>query len=155
MGAIKVHTEGSMALKEAVAASGWIDGEVVAVGQLRQGKAPSTLGMVTGAALIEVLRPRRSKLLPRHFALVVTPTEVLAFKASGGSPEHGGDYEMRIQDSVEGRWPRSEVRLTDLEDGRSSKGGILEVAGESIPVARPNLSGDPSTDELLGVLAGG
>lgn len=155
MGTINVHTEGSMALKEAVAASGWIDGEVVAVGQLRQGKAPSTLGMVTGAALIEVLRPRRSKLLPRHFALVVTPTEVLAFKASGGSPEHGGEYEMRIQDSVAGRWPRDQVRITDLDSGPSSRGGTLEIAGESLPVARPNLDGDPSTDELLGVLAAG
>jgi hypothetical protein len=154
VGTLKVHTEGSMALKEAIAASGWIDGEVVAVGQLRQGKAPSTLGMVTGAALIEVIRPRRSKALPRHFALVVTPTEVLAFKAGGGSPESSGDYEMRIEDEVAGRWPRPDARLTDLDSGARSRGGTLELAGESIPVARPNLDGDPSTDELFGVLSG-
>lgn len=30
----------------------------------------------------------------------------------------------------------------------------MEIEGERFPVARPNLNGDPSTDELLAVLAG-
>lgn len=46
--------------------------EVIAAGQLKQGRTPSMAAMVTGAALFEVLRPRRSKSLPKGFALAVT-----------------------------------------------------------------------------------
>jgi hypothetical protein len=152
--AIKVKSESPDAIRAAMAESGWVDDEVVAAGQLRQGKAPSMAAMMTGAALVEILRPKRSKLLPRHFILVATPTEVLVFKASGGSPDKGGPYEIRIREGIESRFPRSDVRLTDLEDGASSKGGTLTVGGESMPVARPNLSGDPSTDELFRLLSG-
>ena len=153
MSALKVALERPDSLKRAIVESGRLADEVLAVGQLRQGKAPSTLGMVTGAALLEVLRPRRSKLLPRHFVLVATATEVVAYKASGGSPENG-PYEIRIHDEEAGRWPRSDVRMTDLEQGDRSRGGTLIVAGESVPVARPNLDGDPSTDELFALLSG-
>src|SRR4051794_5012073 len=52
--------------------SGWLADEVVAAGLLRQGKAPSMLAMITGAALVEVLRRRRAKALPREIALAVT-----------------------------------------------------------------------------------
>src|SRR5215216_7512604 len=52
--------------------SGWLADEVVAAGVLRQGKAPSLAALVTGAALVDVLRPRPSKSLPREFALAVT-----------------------------------------------------------------------------------
>ena len=38
---------------------------------------------------------------------------------------------------------------------RQSKGGTLELEGtERLPVARPNLDGDPNTDELLELLGG-
>jgi hypothetical protein len=149
---IQVETETAGALKQALAAAGWLDGEVLAAGQLRQGSPPSTVGMITGAALIGVLRPRRSKLLPRHFVLAVTADRVVAFKASGGRPEHG-PYKCSIRPGVEGSWDRSEVRISDLEQGASSKGGTLIIDGESIPVGRPNLNGEPNTDELLATLA--
>jgi hypothetical protein len=86
--------------------------------------------------------------------LVATPTEIVAYKASGGSPENG-PYEIRIHEDEAGRWPRSDVRMTDLGEGAGSRGGTLVVGGESIPVARPNLDGDPSTDELFALLSGG
>ena len=141
--------------KQALNEAGRLGGGIRAAGQLRQGKAPSMAAMVTGAALVEVLRPRRSKLLPRHFVLAVTEDRVVAYKASGGSPEHeSGPYEISIREAEEGSWPRDSVRITDLEEGDQSKGGTLEITTEAgtterIPVARPNLSGDPDTDELL------
>ncbi len=137
--------------------AGWLDDEIVAAGQLRQGKAPSMAAMLTGAALVEVLRPRRSKLLPRHFVLAVTKDRVVAFKASGGSPEHSTDYTIRIQPGEEASFPRDRVRITGLEEGDESKGGTLEIqtdtGAETMPVARPNLNGDSDTDELLRVLS--
>lgn len=152
--AITVRSKEGDALRAAMADSGWVDDEVVAAGQLRQGKAPSMAAMMTGAGLIEVLRPRRSKTLPRHFVLVATPSEILTFKASGGSDDKGGPYEVRIKEGIEGRWPRAAASITDLEDGASSKDGTLILDGERILVARPNLDGDPSTDELLRLLSG-
>ena len=152
MSALKVALERPDSLKRAVAESGRLQDEVIAVGQLRQGKAPSTLGMVTGAALLEVLRPRRSQLLPRHFVLVATASELVAYKASGGAPENG-PYEIHIHEEVAGRWPRGGARMTGLDEGDQSRDGTLVIGGESIPVARPNLDGDPSTDELFALLA--
>ncbi len=149
---LETATDGVMKL--ALNESGLIDGDVVAAGQLRQGKAPSMAAMMTGVALVEILRPRRSKLLPRHFVLALTETEAFAFKASGGSSEDSSSvYYVNIREEVAARFPRDAITLTDLTDGDSSKGGTLTIGGESLPVARPNLNGDPNTDELLAVLA--
>ena len=154
-GWLSVQSAGIGALKDALNDSGWIDGEVVAAGQLRQGKAPSMAAMVTGAALWEVLRPRRSKLLPRHFVMALTADRAIAFKAVGGSPESGnaGDYTIRIKSGEEASFARSEVSLSDLPEGAESKGGIMSVRGASFPVGRPNLNGDPNTDELIALLS--
>ncbi len=149
---LATHTDGI--IKLALNDAGWIEDEVIAAGQLRQGKAPSMVAMILGYALIEVLRPRRSKLLPRHFVMAVTPTEVVAWKATGGSSEDASTvYTVNIREEVAARFPRESVSLTDTPEGEKSKGGIMTISGESFPVARPNLNGDPNTDELLAVLA--
>jgi hypothetical protein len=151
-----VSTSASGALKEALTEAGWVDGDILAAGQLRQGKAPSMLGMVVGYAAIEVLRPKRSKLLPRHFVLAATADRVVVFKATGGSPESdAGNYQVRIQPGEHSSWARSEMRIVDLAEGEGSKGGTMVLKGERFPVARPNLNGDPSTDELIALLAAG
>ena len=111
--------------------------------------------MMLGYGLIEVLRPKRSKLLPRHFVLAVTASEVIAFKASGGSGESDTTYYLNVKEGVEARFPREAVSIADLPEGAKSKGGIMTINGESFPVARPNLSGDPNTDELIALLAEG
>jgi hypothetical protein len=139
------------AIKLALNQSGWLDDAVIAAGQLRQGTAPSTVAMVTGLALIQMLRPRRSKSLPAQFVLAMTAERILAFKASGGGDSESS-YELWIEPGICGAWPRELVRLADLPEGPKSKGGILDLAGERIPVARANLNGDPSTDELMELL---
>jgi hypothetical protein len=151
--AINVEPDAAGALKAAIEQADWLDGErVVAAGQLRQGKVPSTLAMVTGLGLIEVLRPRRSKALPRHFVLALTDQRVVAFKASGGRSA-GKPYVLRIRSGIEGEWERPGVKMTQLDEGEKSTGGVLLLGGESIPVARPNLNGEPNTDELLATLS--
>ena len=146
--------EGQSAIKDALNASGWLDEPVLAAGQLRQGKKPSMMGMILGYALIEVLRPRRSKKLPRHFVLAITPTRLVAYKASGGSGEDSSSiYKMHVREAEVASFPLGTVSLTDLHDGSSSKGAIMEIDGERFPVSRPNLNGEPSTDELIGMLA--
>ena len=149
---ISVETSTPGAVRDALNQSGWLTEEVVAAGQLRQGKAPTTLQMIVGIGVLLELVRRRTKLLPRHFVLAVTATSVHAWKAVGGSPEHSSDYTLRIFDGEKGSFPRSSVRMTDLPEGAASKGGVLSIDGESFPVMRPNLSGDPNTDELIALL---
>src|SRR5919197_3931194 len=92
---ISVESWRAGAIKRALNESGWLGDEVIAAGQLRQGTAPSLVAMVTGWALIELLRPRRSKSLPRQFVLAVTADRVVAFHASGGGDSES-NYETRI-----------------------------------------------------------
>jgi hypothetical protein len=151
----KIHfaTAPEDAIRAAIDRSGWVDEPVLAAGDLRQGKAPSMLQMVTGAALIEVLRPRRSKILPRHFVLAVTETKAVAFKALAISNDEDGPYEITVKSKAEASFDRSTIRMTDLTEGSGSKDGILEAGGERIPVTRPNLDRDPSTDALFELLS--
>lgn len=151
---ITILTEnGPTAIKDALNASGWLDEPVLAAGQLRQGKKPSMMGMILGYALIEVLRPRRSKKLPRHFVLAITPTRLVAYKAAGGSGEDSDSpYTMHVREAEVASFPLGAVALTDLPEGSSSKGAIMEIDGERFPVSRPNLNGEPSTDELIDLL---
>ena len=144
-GSLVVESRRPGAIKRALNDSGWLDGEVIAAGQLRQGRAPSLIAMVTGIALIELARPPRSKSLPRQFVLAVTADRAVTFKASGGGDSES-NYELRIEPGELGSWPRELVRLAD--------GETLDLAGERISVTRANLNGDSSTGELLAVLNG-
>jgi hypothetical protein len=93
--------------------------------------------------LIDLLRRRRSKSLPRQFVLAVTADRVVAYKASGGGDSES-NYEVRIAPGECGSWPRASVWIA---------GETLELDGvERIPVARSNMNRDPNTDELLEVL---
>ncbi|MGZ4200615.1 MAG: hypothetical protein ACXVRH_00995 [Thermoleophilaceae bacterium] len=156
-GWISVLSESPGALRSALNENGWVDDEVVAAGELRQGRAPTTLGMITGHAVVELAKPRRSKELPRCFVLALTADRVLAFKCvSGGGGSDSGPFTVRIRPGVYAEWPRSSVRLLDLQDGELSKDATLDLAGEQFPVSRPNLTGaDPDTDELMHLLGGG
>ena len=133
--------------------SGWLADEVIAAGMLRQGRPPSLLALVTGMVLFQMARARRSKALPREFALAVTADRVVAFAMS---PWKEGDSVtdsvalVRIKPGERGSWPRGSVRLTDLHKRVGTKGGTLQLAGvESFPVT---CDGDPSTDELVELL---
>jgi hypothetical protein len=145
------------AIKQALNASGWLDGEVIAAGDLRQGKPTTLAGVVTGKAIVELLRPRRSKSLPGHFVLAATADRIVAFKASGtGGGEDGEPYRIRIKPGECGSWPRASVRMVDLPDGGRSKGGTLALDGtERLPFARAGIDRDPDTDEVIELLGGG
>ena len=151
---ISVETSAPGAIRDALNQSGWLTEEVVAAGQLRQGRAPTMLSMMVGFGVLLELVRRRTKLLPRHFVLAVTRSGVHAWKAVGGSPENSSDYTLRIFDGERASFPRSSVSMSDVPDGARSKGGIMSIDGERFPVMRPNMSGDPNTDELIAVLAG-
>lgn len=129
-----------------VAAKGDIDEQIVAAGELRQGRKPSMLAMLSGAALLEVWRPRRSKTLPRRFVLAVTAERVVAYKCLGGGED--GDYSLWVRGGVAAEFPRSSVAMADE--------GTLLIDGEPIPVFCPNMTngGDDDTKGLIALLAG-
>jgi hypothetical protein len=142
-------------LPGALDAAGRLDEPVLAAGFLGQGHTPSLAAMVTGWALVQLVRGRRTKALPRQFVLAVTASEVVAFAASGGNGgEHGGPYRVRVGDEA-GRWPRAEVAVEDVaERALGATDLTLVLAGERLPAQRGKGGADPNTDLLLAVLAG-
>jgi hypothetical protein len=124
---------------------------VIAAGLLRQGKAPSVIGLVTGLALIQVLRPRSSKSLPREFVLAATADRVVAFAMSPLREGDGTtDTVVWIKPDERGSWPRELVRVIDPPTGGKRRDATLELGGvERIPVSS---DGDDSTTELVELL---
>jgi hypothetical protein len=150
-GTLAVELRVPGAFKRRLNESGWLADEVIAAGVLRQGKAPSLPALVTGLALVEVLRPRRSKRLPREFLLAVTADTVVAFAMSPWAEGDGTtDRVVKIKRAEHGSWARESVRI-DLTKPGESKDGTLELAGvERFPVMQ---DGDQSTDELIELLS--
>ena len=142
------ETDSPGAIKHALNDNAWVDGEVIAAGDVRQGKEPTVASMLTGLAAIEALRPRRFKALPRHFVLAVTRDRVVAFTTLSTGDE-GDLYELWVRPGEACAWARDSVRLTDMAKDTA---GTLELAGERAPVYRA--SNDPSTEELFALLAG-
>jgi hypothetical protein len=132
-------------------ASGELDDEAIAVGTLTQGKPRSVLALLTGVALIDLARPRRSKTLPREFALAVTADRVVAFAMSAWAEgDENTTRVVKIKRGERGSWPRELVRIIDPHGNRLVKGGTLEVAGERVPVIWDD---HDSTKDLLDVLS--
>jgi len=118
-------------------AMGWVDEPILAAGQLRQGRW-----------LVDVLRPRRCRALPRQFVLAVTRSGVAAFEAWGGSDGLG------IKPGIRATFGRDEIELIDLSRGPASRGATMRVRDERFPVCRPDLHRDWDTDELMALLGG-
>jgi hypothetical protein len=127
--------------------------EVLVAGQLRQGSEPSLASMITGTALIGLMRPRRTKSLPKTFVLAMTPVRVVAFKGTGVGDEFGDEYGVIVRGDEQGSWPRDQVSIEGSSDVRLPDGATLVLAGERIPIFRPNDRGDNETDELIKQLA--
>lgn len=153
---VKVKTSAYGSFKGAINDAGWLEDEVVAAGHLRHGKAARIpVGRPSQLEQLQVLLPRRSKKLPRHFVLAVTANEVVAFRATEvGQDSNATIYtKLKIREGVYARYPRESVSISDLPEGAESRGGIITIEGDSFPVMRPNPYGDPNTNELLAVLA--
>ena len=152
-GTLPIEFELPDAFKRGLNESGWLADEVVAAGLVTQGKTQSLFRLITGLALLEVLRPRRSKSLPREFALAVTGDRVIAFATRLWKEGDGETVRVvKIKHEQRGSWPRRSVRVIDASRGRVSNGGTLDLSGEErFPFT---WGGDPSSDELVALLAG-
>ena len=126
--------------------------EVIAAAALSQGKPPSMVSMVTGAALIGLIKPRASKALPKRFLLAVTAKRVVALRGTEISDEDGNSTGAAIRGEI-ASWPRGEVTAVPASADEGSKGGTLQIPGASIPVFDRSL-GDPRERELFAALRG-
>jgi len=139
--------------------TGWFDEEVVAAGLLTQGKAQSLLSMATGWALVELVRGRRCKSLPREFCVAVTAKRVVALTMSpwseGSGDDHSTDVIVKVKREEAGSWSRGSLRI-DLDKRKLKSGingGTLDMAGvEQVPV---NWGKGTDTEELVALLARG
>jgi hypothetical protein len=150
-GTLPVQWQVPEAFKRALNQSGWLDDEVVAAGMVTQGKTQSLFRMITGVALLEVLRPRRSKTLPNEFVLAVTADRVIALELSAWKEGVGDTVDVvKIKNEQRGSWRRGLVRVIDPTTGRVQNGGTLDLAGEEqFPFT---WGGDDSTAELVELL---
>jgi hypothetical protein len=143
--------------KRRLNASGWFEGEeVFAAGVLSQGKAPSLLSMVTGWALVEVVRARRSKALPREFCVAVTEARVVVLAMSAWAEgDDSSDTVVKVKRGEHSSWSRGSVRV-EVEDRNprtGHKGGTLHLAGgERFPV---NWAKGTDAAEVIELLARG
>src|SRR5688500_465820 len=113
----KVRTTRANSYRNGINEAGWIDDHILAAGYLRQGTVPSKwAGNWPG--MINLLRPRRSKKLPREFLLAATGTELLAFKVTQVAHQEGAAYSwLKILEGVAFRCPIESVSISDLEEG--------------------------------------
>jgi hypothetical protein len=150
------ETDSPGAIKRALNENGWVDGEVLAAGDLLQGKRSSLVWMLPLVAEIDVLRQRlcRSKSLPRQFVLAVTRDRVVVFKTLVSCDDLDSSvYELWIRPEEFGSWPREAVRLVPDAQSAEPTAGTLELDSlERVPVYWS--SDDPSTRELVELLAG-
>jgi hypothetical protein len=151
-GTLPVEWQRPGAFKRALNQSGWLDDEVVAAGMVTQGKTQSLFRMITGLALLEVMRPRRSKALPKEFVLAVTADRVIALALSPWKEGVGNSVDVvKIKNEQRGSWSRGPVRVIDASTGRVQNGGTLDLAGEEqFPFT---WGGDESTNELVELLS--
>jgi hypothetical protein len=143
-------------VKRRLNASRWFDEEIVAGGLISQGMAQSLVSMMTGWALVEVVRSRRCKALPREFCVAVTSTRVIALALSAWSEggDVSGDAVVKVKREQVGSWARGQIRVEP--DGRrlrtGYKGGTMDLGnGERIPVTWD--ADSKQTEELVSLLA--
>jgi hypothetical protein len=140
------------AFKRRLNASGWFDEEVVAAGLLTQGEAQSLISLLTGWGLIQMVRPRRNKSLPREFCVAVTAGRVVLLVMSAWSEGgEGTDVVHKVKREECGSWSRGSVRIHP--DGRKLrsglKGGTVEIAGlEPFPVNWANWGSEEVVESL-------
>jgi hypothetical protein len=150
------ETDSPGAIRRALNENGWVDGEVLAAGDLFQGTQASFLWMLPVVGEIAALRSHlsKSKSLLRHFVLAVTRDRVVAFGTiSSGDDLDSSLYELWVRPEEFGSWPREAVRLLLPVDSTEPTAGTLELDGlERLPVHWS--SNDPSTRELVELLAG-
>jgi hypothetical protein len=154
---LRVPVAEPWSFKRRLNASGWFDEEIVAGGLVTQGKAQSLKSMMSGWALVELVKARRYKALPREFCLAVTDKRVIALGLSAWS-EGGGetasiDVVVKVKRGEIASWSRSEI-LIEPESRRPRtgyQGGTLQLEGERVPV---NWDADSNqVGELVGLLS--
>ena len=148
MGSLRDSLTGNTTMKAVVEEK--LGEEVIAVASLSQGKPPSMFSMVTGAALIGLIKPRASKALPKRFLLAATPKRVVALRGTEISDEDGNSTGAVLRGEI-ASWPRSEVSAVPASTEGEPKGGTLEIPGASIPVFDRSL-GNPRERELFDAL---
>ncbi len=118
-----------------------------------------TAASATGIDDVELAGPfqrhftARGTGVPTNFCLVLTAAEALAFKFDPAVTEHplltGADQFK----GEEARWPRTAVRVSELDPGRMAWGVTIEVDGQrAIPCRTPRLPRNPAAAAVAAAL---
>lgn len=132
-------------------------GDVAAVLRLWRDAAAeaSGAGDVELAGSLQRHLTARGTGLPSNFALVLTPTEAIAFKFDARNQLHPIEVVPKQFGKRVAEWPRASVRLGDLDPGRLATGLTMSVDGrDPIPCRLPRLPGNPAGAALIAALGG-
>lgn len=116
---------------------------------------------VTGVEGIELAGPfqrhftARGTKVPPNFCLVLTADEAVAFKFDPANIQHPRATSPGQFGEEQVRWPRSALRVSEIEPGRLAWGVRIEVAGgKPIPCRTPRLPTNPAALAVAVALGG-
>jgi hypothetical protein len=96
--------------------------------------------------------------LPPNVCVVLTPSEVLAFKFDPRNTKHPLDVRPGQLKKLAARWPREAVRVTQVEAGRMAFNAVFEIdegsGAKSIQCRTPRLAVNPAAAVLIAELGG-
>jgi hypothetical protein len=91
--------------------------------------------------------------LPPNFCLALTTAEVVALKFD---PRHASHPMVVNQNQVKkevARWPRSSVRVEDVDEGRLATRLVLHAGDRAIACRTPRYGGNPAARAVIEALA--
>ena len=93
--------------------------------------------------------------VPPNFALVLTADEAIAFKFDPANIQHPRGTSAGQFKGEEKRWPRSALRVSEIEQGRMAWGLRIEVdGGKALPCRAPSLPKNPASAAVAWALGG-
>jgi hypothetical protein len=132
-------------------------GEAAAIIEHWRATAEAATG-VTGVELAAAFQRHYTAFgtgVPPNFALVLTAGEAIAFKFDPANIQHPRGTSAGQFKGEERRWPRSALRVCEIEEGRLAWGLKIEVeGGKTLPCRAPQLPKNPAAAAVAWALGG-
>jgi hypothetical protein len=97
---------------------------------------------------------KRGTGLPPNFCLALTASEVVAFKFDPRHASHPLVVNPNQLKKEVARWPRADVRIGDLSEGRLAIGCVLRVGDRAVECRTPKMGGNPAAKAVIAALGG-
>lgn len=90
--------------------------------------------------------------LPPNFCLALTASDVVAFKFDPRHAYHPLELNPSQVKKEVARWPRAQVRVGELSEGRLAYGLVLRAGDREVPCRTPKMGGNPAARAVMDAL---